>query len=163
MKVVYVELDRCIACRNCEQVCMFHKFEHRAGNTANIFVNVDMDRRRIVTGTCPQCEPALCMTVCPVDALKRDPQTMAVVVDTKTCVACGMCVIACPYGFVNLDDSSHRATKCDLCNGNPKCVQVCMAGALHFDDTDSIAQRKRQNPDLHLGLRAVSECEDAEP
>ena len=159
MEIVYVELDRCIACHNCERACLFHKSEQRTGSNANIFVSVDMDLRRIFTGTCLQCESALCMAVCPSGALSRDPRTMAVVVDTKTCLACGMCIMACPFGYMELDDTSRRATKCDLCNGDPKCVQVCMAGALHFGSIDSLAERKRQHPDHLLGLRAVPDHE----
>ena len=163
MKIVYVELDRCIACLNCERACRFHKFEQRAGNTANIFVSVDMDQRRILAGTCLQCEKALCMAVCPVEALTRDPLTSAVVVDAQACLSCGMCIIACPYGYMNLDDSSRRATKCDLCGGDPRCVQMCMAGALHFDSIQSLVERRKENPDMHVGLRAVSDSGNTAP
>jgi len=162
MKIVYVELDRCIACLNCERACFLHKAEQRAGSTANIFVSVDMDQRRIFAGTCLQCESAPCMAVCPVNALTRDPLTSAVVVDAQACISCGMCIYACPFGYINLDDSSRRATKCDLCDGDPRCVQVCMAGALHFDSLQSLVERRQENPDMHLGLRAVSDKGDAE-
>ena len=160
MNIVYVELDRCMACLSCERACLFHKSEHRAGSTANIFVNVDMERRQIFTGTCLQCEIAFCMAVCPVEAITRDPLTEAVVVDPETCIGCRMCVVACPLGYINLDDTLHRATKCDLCGGEPKCVQMCMARALHFDSLNSLAERKRKHPDLRLGLRAISNRED---
>ena len=155
MNIVYVELDRCIACHNCERACLFHKTERRSGSTANIFVSVDMDQRRILAGTCLQCEDALCMAVCPVDALTRDPLTSAVVVDPEVCLSCSMCTIACPYGYMHLDDSSRRATKCDLCGGDPRCVQMCMAEALHFEDIQSLAERRKRDPRLHVGLRAV--------
>ena len=163
MKIIYVELDRCIACLNCERGCLFHKIEQHAGSTTNIFVSVDMDQRRIFAGTCLQCETALCMAACPVDALTRDPLTSAVVVDAQACVSCGMCIIACPYGYINLDASLRRATKCDLCGGDPRCVQVCMAGALHFDSIQSLVECRQKNPDMHLGLRAVSNEGNAEP
>jgi len=160
MNIVYVDLDRCIACHNCERACLFHKLEQRDGSTASIFVSVDMDLRRIFAGTCLQCESALCMSVCPVNALSRDPLTSAIVVDTDTCFSCGMCTIACPYGYMNLDDSSHRATKCDLCGGDPRCVQMCMADALHFDSIQSLVTRRQKKPHMHVGLRAVPDNGD---
>ena len=89
MKVVFVELDRCIACLSCERACLFLQAELKKGDSPNIFVNVDMDRRRIFTGTCLQCETALCMEVCPVSALTRNPETEAVVVDKEKCLGCG--------------------------------------------------------------------------
>ena len=163
MNIVYVDLDRCIACHNCERACLFHKLEQRNGSTANIFISVDMDLRRIFAGTCLQCESALCMTVCPANALSRDPLTSAIVVDADTCFSCGMCTIACPYGYMNLDDASHRATKCDLCGGDPRCVQMCMADALHFDSIQSLVTRRKKNPHIHVGLRAVPDNGDSVP
>ena len=155
MKIVYVELDRCIACHNCERACLFQKSEHHAGTTANIFVSVDMSRRRIFAGTCRQCEEPHGMAVCPVNALSQDPLTSVVVVDRKTCISCGMCTIACPYGYMNLDESSHRATKCDLCGGDPRCVQMYMANALHYDTMQALEERRRNRPERRLGLRAI--------
>jgi len=156
MNVVYVELDRCIACFSCERACQFHQAEQDSGWQPNIFVHVDMERRRIHAGTCLQCETALCMEVCPTKAITRDLETNAVVVDKENCLGCGMCVAACPFGYMNLDDSHRRAIKCDLCGGDPKCVQMCMAKALHFGSINSLAEHKRNQIDLRLGLRAVS-------
>ena len=155
MNVVYVELDRCIACLSCERACQFQQAGQDSGCSPNIFVHVDMERRRIHTGTCLQCETALCMEVCPTNAITRDPETSAVVVDKENCLGCGMCIAACPFGYMHLDDSRRKAAKCDLCGGNPKCVQMCMAKALHFGSINSIAERKRNQIDLRLGLRAV--------
>ena len=155
MNVVYVELDRCMACLSCEKACMFQQADRNMGWSPNIFVHVDLDRRRIYTGTCLQCETALCMEVCPVSAITRDPETSALIVDRTQCLGCGMCVSACPFGYMHLEESCGIATKCDLCGGTPKCVQMCMAGALHFGSINSLAERKRRQTDLRLGLRAV--------
>jgi carbon-monoxide dehydrogenase iron sulfur subunit len=160
MNVVYVELDRCIACLSCERACLFQQAARNMGWSPNIFIRVDMERRRIYAGTCLQCETALCLEACPVNAIKRDPETTAVVVDDVICLGCGMCVAACPFGYMHLDDSFRKATKCDLCGGNPKCVQMCMAKALHFGSINSLAERKRKQTDLRLGLRAVPAQKD---
>ncbi len=160
MNVVFVELDRCIACLSCERACQFQQAERNRGAVPNIFIHVDMDRRRIIAGTCLQCETALCIKVCPVSALTRDPQTLAVIVDKALCLGCGLCVTACPFGYMLLDESMRKATKCDLCGGQPICVQMCMARALHFGSINSLAERKRQRADLRIGLRAVPQDED---
>ncbi|MBC2710449.1 MAG: 4Fe-4S dicluster domain-containing protein [Desulfosarcina sp.] len=160
MNVVFVELDRCIACLSCEQACQFQQAERNRGWSPNIFVNVDIDRRRIYAGTCLQCETALCMEVCPVSALTRDPETAAVIVEEEICLGCGLCVAACPFGYMQIDESLGKATKCDLCGGNPRCVQMCMAKALHFGSINSLAELKRKQTDLRLGLRAVPYDED---
>ena len=162
MKVVFVEIERCIACLSCERVCFFHQAESCQGHVANIFVHVDMDHRRIFTATCRQCEVALCMKVCPSGALSRDPRTHAVVVDKNRCIGCGMCVTACPFGSVQLDGEQRVAAKCDLCGGNPRCVQVCMAKALHFGSINELAELKRKRTDLKLSIRAMPWQKDAD-
>ena len=160
MNVVYVELDRCIACLSCQQACQFQQSGKNNGCSPNIFVRVDMERRKIYIGTCLQCETPACLEVCPVNGIQRDPETGAVIVDKDLCLGCGMCVAACPFGYMHLDETIQAATKCDLCGGNPKCVQVCMANALHFGSINELAELKRKQTDLRLGIRAIPAQKD---
>jgi carbon-monoxide dehydrogenase iron sulfur subunit len=155
-----VELDRCIACLSCVQVCLFQQADRNRDWRSNIFVDVDLERRQIHAGTCRQCETAPCMEACPVGGITRDPKTAAVIVDKGTCFGCGLCVDACPFGYMHLDEFLQTATKCDLCGGNPKCVQVCMAKALHFGSIDRLAERKRTQTDLQIGLPVSADKDD---
>ncbi|MGI5817345.1 MAG: NIL domain-containing protein [Armatimonadota bacterium] len=43
---------------------------------------------------CTQC--GACVTICPTDALRKDPLTQEVLFDADECVACELCVPACP-------------------------------------------------------------------
>lgn len=43
---------------------------------------------------CTQC--GACVTICPTDALRKDPVTQEVLFDAEECVACELCVPACP-------------------------------------------------------------------
>ncbi|MBD3292106.1 MAG: 4Fe-4S dicluster domain-containing protein [Armatimonadia bacterium] len=43
---------------------------------------------------CTQC--GACVTICPTDALRADPETHEVLFDADECVACELCVPACP-------------------------------------------------------------------
>jgi Fe-S-cluster-containing hydrogenase component 2 len=147
MKVIFVEQDRCLACRNCERVCSFQEAGGFKRENTSIWVRVDMDRRAFFTLTCQQCETAACLNVCPPRALQRDPLTNAVIVDESLCVGCRMCVIACPFGCIQFEEKRHTVTKCNLCNGEPKCVQNCMAGALHYAEINMLAGIKRKKVD----------------
>lgn len=150
MKVVFVEQDRCLACRNCERVCSFQDSRGFKREYANIWVHIDMDARTIFTLTCQQCETAACLKVCPTAAIKRDPDTRAVTVNEAECVGCRMCVNACPFGCIHFDRTRRMAAKCNLCNGAPKCVLNCMSGALHYGDINDLAAIKRQKMDRTL-------------
>lgn len=150
MKVIFVEQDRCLACRNCERVCSFQEAGGFKREDANIWVQIDLDERSFFTMTCQQCETAACLRICPPGALKRDPHTGAVTVDQSLCVGCRMCVTACPFGCIHFEETRHIAAKCNLCNGNPKCVQNCMAGALHYEEINKLAEIKRKKIDKRL-------------
>ncbi len=150
MKVIFVELDRCIGCRNCERVCSFQETGGFKREHANIWVRVDLEKRTIFTTTCLQCETALCLEVCPTGAIRRDPGTGAVVVEEPACVGCRMCMVACPFGCIHLEDSRGVAAKCNLCGGNPRCVQYCMSGALHYGDINELGAIKRMRVDARL-------------
>lgn len=162
MNVVFVNIDRCIACLSCVRVCSFEQGTTCRDVDANIFVHVDWDHRRIFTATCHQCQAPVCMRVCPVGAITRDPKSKAVVVNRKICIGCGMCVTACPFGSVHLDEVRRVAAKCDLCGGHPKCVQVCMAKALHFGSINELAELKRKKRDSKLFVRAIPIREEPE-
>ena len=150
MKIIFVELDRCLACRNCEQVCSFQEAGGFKREDSNIWVQIDLEKRSIFTMTCLQCETALCLEVCPTEGLIRDPKTNAVVVDEAACVGCKMCVAACPFGNIHFESKRQVAAKCNLCNGDPRCVQNCMSGALHYGDINDLAAIKRKQTDKKL-------------
>ena len=66
-----------------------------------------------------------CVESCPVDALSVDPTYDAVIVDREKCNSCGNCITACPGTVPFLHPEDNKATICDLCGGEPKCVEVC--------------------------------------
>jgi len=77
------------------------------------------------------------MVVCPVEAITINSTTGAKEVSAEACVGCKVCSIACPYGAINYDADSGAVTKCDLCGGEPMCVEACPTPALAFVDEDS--------------------------
>ncbi len=150
MKVVFVEQNRCLACRNCERVCSFQDSGGFRRENTNIWVHIDLDARTIFTLTCLQCETAACLEICPAGAITRDPDARAVVVDEAACVGCKMCVNACPFGCIHFEENRRIAAKCNLCGGDPQCVKNCMSGALTYGDINELAAIKREKIDKTL-------------
>jgi len=77
---------------------------------------------------CAQCEDYPCVKSCPVNGLSISNKTGAVLVNTETCIACGQCINACPGRIPHMHPKGNYILICDLCNGDPQCVKVCLEG-----------------------------------
>ena len=141
MEMIFkVAVSRCIACGKCELACAFaHGSEGRPAAT-----RINIHRRGIEVGTpvvCLQCHDAACVAVCPTLALDRNPATGAIDMVRSRCIQCRMCVAACPFGNMLWDEVYRCVQKCDLCQGNPRCVPFCPTEALSYVAAEEAAVR----------------------
>jgi len=86
---------------------------------------------------CRQCEKAACAETCPEEAIRRSDDGSYLEVDDTLCTRCEACVTACPFDAVHFDSAVDRVMKCDTCEGDPICVQVCPTGTLEWVETRS--------------------------
>ena len=137
LKALRMDSDTCTGCHQCEMMCSYGKVG--AFTPAKSVMDVALYNGGAVNipSTCTQCEEAWCMVVCPVEAITINPTTGAKEISAEVCVGCKVCSIACPYGAINYDADSGVGTKCDLCGGEPMCVEACPTPALAFVDKDS--------------------------
>jgi len=96
--------------------------------------------------SCLHCEDAPCVTVCPTGASYKRAADGIVLVNEDSCIGCGLCAWACPYGAREMDGAERVMKKCTLCVDRiyndtlpeadrvPACVKSCPAGARHFGD-----------------------------
>ena len=150
MRIVAVDPDSCVACRDCEYACAFRQSGDFARSASHIRVNFYAQERACVPLTCMHCDDAWCLDVCPAAAISRDPQTGAVAIDAARCAGCKMCLLACPYGNVHFDKVDGVSRKCDLCGGDPMCVRSCISGALRFVEADEAFDVRREALDASL-------------
>jgi Fe-S-cluster-containing hydrogenase component 2 len=88
---------------------------------------------RLIGETCLQCQhPVPCMTACPNGAIEVVPPINARVINTSKCKGCKTCLKACSWAMTSFDEETQKATKCDLCGGDPQCVKICPSGALTY-------------------------------
>lgn len=135
-KVLAVDPKKCNGCKLCEIACsLFHEGE----------VNTEKSRIRVlewdVKGIflpvlCQHCVDAPCMAVCPKDAISWKDDWGRVVIDYDRCVSCQMCAAACAFGAIRFDRTRETVFKCDLCGGQPQCVNFCEPKAITFTYAD---------------------------
>lgn len=146
---------KCIGCKACEIACAVAHLpvdiNVAAARQTAFLPRINLVRAPRVTMPiqCRQCEDAPCANVCPTNAITG--QENRIVVDSKLCIGCKACMVACPFGAMDMatqeeeqsilqaatDRGAERkkvmvAHKCDLCTGRPggpACVEVCPAEA----------------------------------
>lgn len=129
-RVLVVDLDLCTGCGLCELACSFEKTKEFSRVNSRIRVFTWPETAEYVPLLCWQCNPAPCMEACGVPgAMKRDPKTGAVIIDESKCIRCKVCMAACPYGGIALDRRG-AIVKCDYCEGEPKCAEICPRNAI---------------------------------
>lgn len=92
---------------------------------------------------CRLCEDPGCVTACPREVLSQSENTGVILVDEEMCNGCAWCVEACDYGSIQLHPKNRVVFVCDLCEGEPKCVEWCPEEALDFTTKDILAQKAR--------------------
>lgn len=153
---VVADPKRCIGCRTCEVACVLaHGGENALERlTADMFyprLQVIKTAKVSMPVQCRQCEDAPCARACTVHAIRQSGSAVQVV--AGKCVGCKACLLACPYGAIELivtgaagSKNEVKASKCDLCvnqDSGPACVRVCPTKALQKVEGSLLAKRLR--------------------
>jgi carbon-monoxide dehydrogenase iron sulfur subunit len=120
----------CTGCRCCELACSARNAGEFRPDGARVRITSSREKHASFVGVCIQCAEQPCVEACPVGAIKRDAADGVVRIDHELCTGCLDCVEACPYGGILVDPITSLPMKCDLCGGEPECVQFCRPQAL---------------------------------
>jgi len=144
MDTLNIDAEKCTACRACELVCSFTHEGAFAPRLSRIRVVRFLGRGLNVPVVCVNCARPACVEVCPTGAAHIDRSVPVVRIDEEECTGCRDCIKACPFGAADFNDEKEVAFMCDLCDGEPACVDNCIYGALSFERVQTVAQRKRR-------------------
>lgn len=122
----------------CELACSWVQTGTFQPSRSLIRVNVFDEEASYAPYTCLQCDEAWCMTACPVNAIGADPDTGAKVVSESLCIGCHLCTIACPFGTVYTLPNTGKASKCNLCGGEPACAAACPTDAIEYVESETV-------------------------
>lgn len=140
-KFVSVDPSKCIGCGICEYACTVEKGEG--------ILNPIRSRIRVVRMapvfnfalSCRACEDPKCIKACPEHAITQSESTGLLSIDENKCNGCDWCVQACDYGGITIHADTGKAIACNLCEGEPKCVEACPEEALEVVDSDEAADK----------------------
>jgi formate dehydrogenase iron-sulfur subunit len=169
-KAILVTPEVCIGCRACQVACKswnelpgiktknngtYQNPPDLATAAYNIIKYSEVPsqdnavRWLFVSRRCMHCEDAGCMKICPAPGALYRTAEGAVAYDRDKCVACKLCVNACPFDVPRYD-AEGKVTKCHLCFDRigeegmlPACVKTCPTGALRFGDRDELISTAR--------------------
>jgi Fe-S-cluster-containing dehydrogenase component len=163
---VLVDLTRCVGCRSCEAACnkeqqlpepavpfddqsVFDERHHgqmrrpdeNAYTVVNRYDQGEGEKPVYRKVQCNHCNEPACLTSCFVNAYTKTNEG-AVIYDSKVCVGCRNCMIACPFhvpGYSYSSAFNPVIKKCIFCydtrlkNGQPPaCVESCPQEVMTF-------------------------------
>jgi carbon-monoxide dehydrogenase iron sulfur subunit len=156
-KMIVVDEERCLACKQCMIECAMAHTEARtlieamrSDSPPQPRVHVEPVERFGMPLQCRHCEDAPCILVCPTEAIYRPSADGPVLIDAERCIGCSSCLIVCPFGVIDMSRDGKATIKCDLCiqrteaGEEPACVAGCPTGALQFRELDDMLRQRRR-------------------
>jgi Fe-S-cluster-containing hydrogenase component 2 len=160
--LLLLDLEKCTRCDDCVRACAA---THDDGITRLVREGLRFDKYLVPT-SCRACMDPLCMTRCPVGAIRRKESLDIVIEDW--CIGCSACAEECPYGNINIvdtsllpgapaqshEDAKPKAVVCDLCQeyDEPNCVRACPQDAALRVEPKSFFARELAGVQLRVAV-----------
>ena len=141
---MFIDQNKCIGCNACRVACQmqwslppnmnFNRLEECVEGQYPRLIRV------ITPVQCQHCNNPPCQTVCPTKATYKREDGI-VLIDSKKCIGCKYCMVACPYDVRVINDHG-VPEKCRFCaeyvvqGQEPSCVTTCMCNVRVFGDLD---------------------------
>ncbi|UCG77824.1 MAG: hydrogenase 2 operon protein HybA [Nitrospirota bacterium] len=108
---------------------------------------------------CLHCIAPTCVSVCPVAALKKDPDNGIVYYEEDRCIGCRYCMLACPFRVpqYEYEKAFPQVRKCQLCRHRIKegsfsaCCEFCPTGASIFGKVADLKVEAQKRLELKPG------------
>ena len=124
MKRIYVNEKWCLGCHLCEYYCAFAN--SGKSDMVKALKNIRIHPRIHIEEGANGVHFAVTR------------QNGMIVIDENKCVGCFTCILSCPYGAIEPDETGHVMQKCELCTkngaGEPLCVKNCPNQAIVYEE-----------------------------
>lgn len=164
--------ERCIECNGCVTACKNENEVEWGVNRRRVVTINDGESNEVsLSVACMHCTDAPCMAVCPVDCFYTTDDGI-VLHDKDTCIGCGYCLFACPFGAPQFPQDGAfgergKMDKCTFCAGGPEedhspeerakygsnriaegklplCAEMCSTKALLAGDANEVSDIYRE-------------------
>ena len=152
VKIIKVNVDKCIGCRACELVCSAIHAKPKYGS-----INPARSRIRMVIDVFnDEYVPIRAAEYSKVECAGRNEYT----INGKTYSECSFCGASCPSRDIFREPDSGLPLKCDMCEDEPAplCVTVCTAKALVCEEREveeEVIDKVKEMSAMELGLRSL--------
>ena len=157
----FYDQSRCSGCHACAVACKnwnglppgpvkyLRVYEYEKGSFPNVRIHFQWV-------PCYHCEEPICVSKCPCQAIYKEEEYGAVLIDSEACDGCRICYEVCPYGALvfESDEIGAKAQKCTMCidrlelGEQPICVSACPTRALDFGLLSSLMESYGGRRDL---------------
>ena len=124
--VLAVYPDKCAGCMACAEICSLIKEGEIKPTSSRIKIVRREWSGQYLQVVCQQCDPPVCRSSCPSNAISRDAKTGAI------------------------HTGKNSVFICDLCGGEPKCIEWCPHEALKYSHLGLSERRKIMDDVLEL-------------
>ena len=89
-------------------------------------------------------------------------------IDEELCDGCGLCVMPCAEGAIEIVDGKARVVRDELCDGAGFCLGVCPTGALSIEEREAVpfdehaAEEKMAERGVAYIAQSCFRCETSE-
>jgi phenylglyoxylate dehydrogenase beta subunit len=156
---LHFRAGRCDGCGDCMRACAQVKSGAADLSHARIRILPGGEGGGYELALCRQCADPVCVMNCPAGALSKNGESGVIDWNGGRCVNCLLCTAGCAYAGIVYEASIGHVTKCDMCDGEPACVEACPHDALEYRTEASIFNEYGEKEDLFCrGLSACHGC-----
>ncbi len=109
----------CIDCEKCVDACKktnnVPDYGYRTRILTKKYDSMIDKQFEFIPVLCNHCNDAPCVRACPTKATFKDKRTGIVRMDSRKCIGCKTCILACPYDARYFSAELRAVDKCDFC------------------------------------------------
>ncbi len=141
-----IRQNLCIDCERCIEACArtnnVPSYGYRTAILERVVPEAVGQKREFIPVLCMQCNNPPCVRACPTKASYKDRNNGIIMIESKKCIGCKVCIVACPYNARYFNEEKHAIDKCNFCFDTrlskgeelTACASACPTGARTFGD-----------------------------